>query len=944
MYTLAREQINKGNITTTALDNLKAGYPICAELVITPTTGSAITVRDDDLLQGSFEISRDGTSGDLIRIGTAISSELKFTLDNNPVAQCITTHIIGTITGAGNASVVITASGMTGSPVTRSVAVSVNDTASVVAGKIRTNLNDYANITNFFIVGGTGETITLTAKLSAINDTTMNISVNNGTCSGLTYIPTSIITISGKRGFDSFVFEGAEISAKCLWLKDETHAYEFALGTFTIDEVPRKLKSISITALDAMAQFDKYFDTSVMVFPLQLDDLVYQCCTDCGVTWDTTNSLMTRLGNYTVSYKPAANNLTYRQIIAWAAQLSGASAFIDWTNKLRITWYTVTSDSQFTTADHKIFSTITSSERYTSDLKENDIQITGVKIIGNDKDKTTYLNGTENYAIVIDGNLLAQDNLSALATALGGYLVGFTYRPYSCTVKSFPHLQPYDGLTFVDASENEISSVITNVKFRLKGNTSLEGKGETAVKKGYATANPLTSSQQAILDRLISNPQSVLSSQQSAIIKLNEAIAHGINLFETTIGGITYRHNLADIAESDYICVTNSSGFAWTTSGWNGGNPTWEYGLASDGSAVFDTVTATRFVADNIVAGKLTAPDGVCYFDLSNDYINVGNGSIGGFTATSTMLSTGGGTLGIGTKAGIGSNPWGECSIFAGGYSATNEWGWNWNYAKVSYYDSGTGVVTVTSCDESGNYLNENIYDGDNGDTIEHFIIEGLTGTKNSDGSGGADTYNSTDQTITLYERNGYMNSIKYTHTPVYNTGIGAMIVYPKFHVKSDGTMHAENAEISGSVLGALSVKGSVNKLVIADGKYTGSTGNTQGLYWTAENTDISLWKGDRAKMETDSKAIIDFYKNGATEKLTIDSKSAPLAINSDSSGLGAIELQNNTTIVGIATAYAFNSPSTLGGMQIKIDNNIACIIKSDGIYDATGTTRKLAF
>jgi len=243
-------------------------------------------------------------------------------------------------------------------------------------------------------------------------------------------------------------------------------------------------------------------------------------------------------------------------------------------------------------------------------------------------------------------------------------------------------------------------------------------------------------------------------------------------------------------------------------------------------------------------------------------------------------------------------------------------------------YSHSDGIATFETFSDAACTTLVDIFNGTSG-TIDHVYIDNA-----------ASVYNGTDIKITLLGRHSFTYPCTYSASDI----TGRIFVFPKFYVHGNGTMHAENAEIGGSVLGSLSVKGSVNKLVIADGKYTGSTGNTQGLYWTAENTDVSLWNGNRAKMETDSKAIIDFYKDGAVEKLTIDSKNSPLAINSDASGLAAIELQNNTTIVGVATAYAFNAPSTLGGMQIKIDNNIACVIKSDGIYDATGTSRKLAF
>jgi hypothetical protein len=120
-----------------------------------------------------------------------------------PVAQVETATVVGTIgvAGAGNATVIVTAAGMTGSPKTVSVAVANNDTAAQVAGKIRTALAADANVghatTGFFTVSGANENVVLTARTAAANDGTLNISIDNGTCTGLTAAPTSANTTAG---------------------------------------------------------------------------------------------------------------------------------------------------------------------------------------------------------------------------------------------------------------------------------------------------------------------------------------------------------------------------------------------------------------------------------------------------------------------------------------------------------------------------------------------------------------------------------------------------------------------------------------------------------------------------------------------------------------------------------------------------------------------------
>lgn len=108
--------------------------------------------------------------------------------------------IVGTITGAGNATVTVTAAGMTGSPKDISVAVALNDTDAQVAAKVRTALAADADVTAMFGVSGTGANVVLTALQSAANDATLNIAYTNDTCTGLTPDATSNNTTAGVKG------------------------------------------------------------------------------------------------------------------------------------------------------------------------------------------------------------------------------------------------------------------------------------------------------------------------------------------------------------------------------------------------------------------------------------------------------------------------------------------------------------------------------------------------------------------------------------------------------------------------------------------------------------------------------------------------------------------------------------------------------------------------
>lgn len=112
-------------------------------------------------------------------------------------AQIETATAAGTITGNGDATVIVTAAGVTGSPITVPVAVLNTDTASAWATKVRTALGLNAAITALYTVGGSTTSITLTRTIPAANDATLNISLDNGTCTGITTALTSANTTAG---------------------------------------------------------------------------------------------------------------------------------------------------------------------------------------------------------------------------------------------------------------------------------------------------------------------------------------------------------------------------------------------------------------------------------------------------------------------------------------------------------------------------------------------------------------------------------------------------------------------------------------------------------------------------------------------------------------------------------------------------------------------------
>jgi hypothetical protein len=111
--------------------------------------------------------------------------------------QVETAVVSGTITLTGNASVTVTAFGMTNSPKEILVAVTDTDTASIVGGLIRTALAFDVDVAALFLVSGSGANVVLTKHVAAANDSTLNIAIDNDTCTGLTAALTSTNTTAG---------------------------------------------------------------------------------------------------------------------------------------------------------------------------------------------------------------------------------------------------------------------------------------------------------------------------------------------------------------------------------------------------------------------------------------------------------------------------------------------------------------------------------------------------------------------------------------------------------------------------------------------------------------------------------------------------------------------------------------------------------------------------
>lgn len=291
----------------------------------------------------------------------------------------------------------------------------------------------------------------------------------------------------------SSVLEGATLGKDILGRmilgsasSDQDVAY-VPCGLFIVDTPPRKLSTISISALDYMVLFDREVNASALSFPIHVDALIQKICSICNVTLATDVSVLPN-HYFSIGGLPDTNQkLTYRQLLQWCAQLTGTCAFMDGSGRLVLKWYEQTGV------------TITASERYSSDMLENDITVTGFTC--DDGKGNTYLSGTADYTLDLSDCGFLTNAYNGVLKELQAARGGFAYRPYSATIKSAPYLFPLDMIRYKDKDGVVHDTIVTNVTLALNCNTAISGAGETVTSSSYTQSTSGVTSQQAATDR-----------------------------------------------------------------------------------------------------------------------------------------------------------------------------------------------------------------------------------------------------------------------------------------------------------------------------------------------------------------------------------------------------------------------------------------------------------
>lgn len=462
--------------------------------------------------------------------------------------------------------------------------------------------------------------------------------------------------------FNGIVFEGTELFVEigiADWTQSNPTINWIPCGYFTPDEQPRSLKIITIHALDRMMRFDAtmptltpwvtqsgdvmtdsqgniiYFVSNVQ-FPVTVQNLVKRVALLCGVPFTQSLSNLPNY-SYTLSALPTLQQeITFRNIIQWCAGIMGANAWIDWTGSLRFSWYGATTGYTSTTAN-----------RFSSDLNEDNITITGVQYTNTQN--VTIVSGTADYTIDLTGNYLAAVGISTILPNIRNKVNGFTYRPFTASVINAPYLWPMDIITFNKDGTN-YTSAVTNVNFGINGATALESKGETAQTNSGTAPSGVTKEQGFLIEQAAEATREIEESMnQEGIFNLltNNGEVQGLFLYN----GKIYLN--AEYIQTGTLVANLLMAGILTVGGANNGNGqirildadgniigTWnKNGISvTKGSITGGTINGATLTlgGDNNVSGTLTVKDanGNTIATINNNGVTVNKGSISGPSIT----------------------------------------------------------------------------------------------------------------------------------------------------------------------------------------------------------------------------------------------------------------------------------------------------------------------
>lgn len=437
-----------------------------------------------------------------------------------------------------------------------------------------------------------------------------------------------INNFSGK--YTDYIWDGARVVCH-IGLELSTGIEKIRICTMTVTDAPyQNTAIISLTCEDSMRLFDRDYSDSKLTYPATRLQIIQDACEVCGVTLQST-----RFDNddLVIQNRPDDSSITFRQVIAWVAQMGCQWAKSDEYGRLCLGWYEREVPDKFynfietpwkDAEGQDILDTtgaqiITTMQTGISAIDTNgftpwlyDVEITGVKVTeyvenSSQNEAKTYQSGKSGYVIEISDNKLIQEGSGEkICQIIADRCVGLKFRPFTTGALTNITWEAGDSIAISDRKGNVYKSYLTSVTLNPGAFEQLECSAKSVSRNNQ---KQYTLSQQVQAENK-KNLKDERTAREKALEELSQRLAESSGTYTTVEtqpdgSNIYYLHNKPQLSDSDIVWKMTAEAWAVSTDGgqhWNGG-------MTVDGDVIARILTATGVNADWINTGTIKAID-----------------------------------------------------------------------------------------------------------------------------------------------------------------------------------------------------------------------------------------------------------------------------------------------------------------------------------------------
>lgn len=398
---------------------------------------------------------------------------------------------------------------------------------------------------------------------------------------------------------------------------------------------------ITLTCEDNMLLFDRDYSESKLIYPATRAQILRDACEVCGVSLET---LTFDNSDYIVNTRPSDEKLTFRQVIAWTAQLGGQFLRCNSDGKLCCGWYDL-KNYEADTVNEEYFDVIASNSSVT--VNSEDVIITGIQVTAYQENQSekeaddTSLYGKTGYVIAIaDNKLIEKGTASTVAAMIGERVTGMRFRPFSASTLNNPTYEAGDICIIKDRKGVSYKSFLTSSTFQVGKYHTVQCGAKSAAKNSSKQYSVFSQAQ--VENR--KNFQREKTEREKAVEEFNKALDSASGMFPTEVkqedgSTILYVHDKKTLEDSKNVFKITSDAVGFSTDG----GKTYPFGFTINGDFLTRILYAIGINADYINTGAITVKDSdgniIFQADMTNKRVIISGDyvQIGGKTATDAI-------------------------------------------------------------------------------------------------------------------------------------------------------------------------------------------------------------------------------------------------------------------------------------------------------------------